>query len=476
MRGKTYTDSCKRLRQHFTSGCCKNAEYFVQVAERLAGDGRRADGVIDPEFTKMRRNIEDSWMLKLRTVYPYGLNDDLNSPMNCKFPQYSSIGIIGKIFPPLPRQHARTWRTHNHNDHHSQFPNFMSNLQQWVSFEITSAAFYIRSVLSGMNKKSLKETAIQINNFLSETDEDFIYFTWYKMALDIIETKLYNPPEPPKSKSIPKYKLNIAFVNKGLDFINLPKILRSDTVKGNSPHLMEETDVPMVVYSLSQPIRSKVFNYKKFVKNLDLDLFCRDNKSVPCHCKKYDPIFIDKNAKHVLTGNLNIVNNNKLRKLLSKGPKYREPVKIDWKLAKMVIAEALDNFIEQLANKKGVTPEYFGNWKHAILECIDSKILHFLPKVKEERVQVLENVDVKNELKTLRDHFILVPIDKASNNISFICKQYYANLIKNELGYSIRSSRRLPESPAYEVITDMSVTDIIDKHTADMPLYGLSVD
>ena len=475
MRGKSYTDSCKRLRQHFTSGCCKGAEYFVQVAERLVGDGRLADGVIDPEFTKLRRTREDSWMLKLRTVYPYGLNDDLNFASSSKFPQYSNFGIIGKIFPPLPRQHARTWRTHNHNNH-TPSNNFMSNIQQWVSLELNNAAFNIRSVLSGMNKKSLKKTASQIGDFLSEAEEDFIYFTWYKMALDIIETKLYHPPEPPKSKSIPKYKLNIGFVNKGLEFINLPKILRSETVKGNSPHLMEETDVPMVVYSLSQPIRSKVFNYKQFVKNLDLDLFCRNNKSIPCHCKKYDPMFVDTNAKHVLTGNLNIIKNNKLRKLLSKGPKYREPAKIDWGLAKMVIEEALDSFIEHMASTKGVTPEYFDNWKHTILGCVDSKIVYFSPKIKEERVQVLENFDVKNELKTLRDHFILVPIDKASNNISFICKQHYANLIKNELGYSIRSSRRLPESPAYEVITDMTVTDIIDKHTADMPLYGLSVD
>ena len=93
-------------------------------------------------------------------------------------------------------------------------------------------------------------------------------------------------------------------------------------------------------------------------------------------------MFIDSNAKHVLTGNLNIIKNNKLRKLLSKGPKYREPAKIDWKLAMMVIEEALDSFIEHLANIKGVTPEYFGNWKHTILECVDSKIFSLFTKNK----------------------------------------------------------------------------------------------
>ena len=37
---------------------------------------------------------------------------------------------------------------------------------------------------------------------------------------------------------------------------------------------MEEKDIPMVVYSLSQPIRSQILNYKKFVKKeLDLETF-----------------------------------------------------------------------------------------------------------------------------------------------------------------------------------------------------------
>ena len=109
-----------------------------------------------------------------------------------------------------------------------------------------------------MNKSNLKATAYQINDFLSNTDDEFLYFHWYKMALDIIESKLFKPRKPQKQKSIPKYKVNIEFVNKALDFINLPPIIRSKNIKDHSPFLMEETDVPMVVY---QTIRSKVFNF-----------------------------------------------------------------------------------------------------------------------------------------------------------------------------------------------------------------------
>ena len=353
----------------------------------------------------------------------------------------------------------------------------MSNIKRWFSFEISNAAFNIRSCLSVMNKKNLKETAFQINEFLSSTDDDFIYFQWYKLALDIIESKLYKPPKPMKKKSIPKYKLNIEFVSKALNFINLPQILRSTNVKENSPILMEETDVPMVVYSLSQTIRSKVLNYKKFVCNLDLESFSRNIKSIPCHCSEYDNSFIDPNCKHVLTGDLNIIKNNKLRKLLSKGPKYREPDSINWNLAKIVIDASLDSYIEHLAKIKGVSRPYFSNWKHTILENVDSKVTYFSPRIrKRETVSVLDDISVKNELKTLRNNFILVPIDKASNNVSLICKQHYATLIKTEVGYSARATRQSDKFLAYEEVSNTCPADIIDKHSNDLPLFGLTVE
>ena len=40
--------------------------------------------------------------------------------------------------------------------------------------------------------------------------------------------------------------------------------------------------------------------------------------------------FLNNERGHVLTGSLKIIQNNKLRKLFSKGPKYREPEQIYW--------------------------------------------------------------------------------------------------------------------------------------------------
>lgn len=66
---------CKRLSNHFSEGFCKNANYHVQIIEKLEGNGRTGRKALDSQVTSLRKARETHWMLKLRTVYPYGLND-----------------------------------------------------------------------------------------------------------------------------------------------------------------------------------------------------------------------------------------------------------------------------------------------------------------------------------------------------------------------------------------------------------------
>ena len=50
-------------------------DYTVQIIEKLEGTGRSERNVIKLDDSKYREKRELHWMLKLRTVYPYGLND-----------------------------------------------------------------------------------------------------------------------------------------------------------------------------------------------------------------------------------------------------------------------------------------------------------------------------------------------------------------------------------------------------------------
>ena len=65
---------CKWLAEHFSTGISKNAKYSVQIIEKWQGNGRASRGAIDLGEAVLRRKRKTKSMLKLRTVYPYGLN------------------------------------------------------------------------------------------------------------------------------------------------------------------------------------------------------------------------------------------------------------------------------------------------------------------------------------------------------------------------------------------------------------------
>ena len=95
--------TCKYLSNHFNFGVCKGSSYTVQILEKLPGTGRTARGAIDPKVTCVRKSREDLWMLKLRTVYPYGLNDRCGDDYMAD----QNNNLIGLKFPPLKRAFHR---------------------------------------------------------------------------------------------------------------------------------------------------------------------------------------------------------------------------------------------------------------------------------------------------------------------------------------------------------------------------------
>ena len=54
---------------------CSGYDFSIQVFQIFQGTGRGDSNEVDPTQTSERVSVEESWMVKLRTVYPYGLND-----------------------------------------------------------------------------------------------------------------------------------------------------------------------------------------------------------------------------------------------------------------------------------------------------------------------------------------------------------------------------------------------------------------
>ena len=230
MSGKPYAGQCKRLADHFTSGPCKGADHFIQIIENWSGNGHLPNGKVDEEEKIRRWKQEDSWILKLRTLYPYGLNDHLNFPSK----DSDTIEPIGLSFPSLPRSLSRpshrVYKKPIKSDHFI----FIAKLRHIFEHSIHQASKFIRVSLANMPKRDLKSLAINIHNLILDDDVE-AHSIWFKMILDIIETKLYRVPPSKPTKKIPKFRISLPFVNKALDFINLPQLIRSKHSKENMP-------------------------------------------------------------------------------------------------------------------------------------------------------------------------------------------------------------------------------------------------
>ena len=55
-------------------------------------------------------------------------------------------------------------------------------------------------------------------------------------------------------------------------------------------------------------------------------------------------------------------------------------------------------------------------------------------------LKTLNRPDVKDDLRSLHKRFVFVPTDKASNNISIICKKFYLDTLLKEASYDINFS------------------------------------
>ena len=68
-----------------------------------------------------------------------------------------------------------------------------------------------------------------------------------------------------------RHVIKIQFVNKGIEFINLPSIFKDKSVISSIPTYFENKESPIICYKYNKPIRSTVFNYNKLVTELDIE-------------------------------------------------------------------------------------------------------------------------------------------------------------------------------------------------------------
>ena len=91
----------------------------------------------------------------------------------------------------------------------------------------------------------------------------------------------------------------------------------------------------------------------------------------------------------------------------------------------------------QWARKEKVDSRALDEWECRVVEAIQTRIDRLRKNKKNPRKrQVLSDSECQEYLADFQTRFVLVPADKASNNVLIVCKKYYLDVVLKELDTS----------------------------------------
>ena len=115
-------------------------------------------------------------------------------------------------------------------------------------------------------------------------------------------------------------------------------------------------------------VASKLFNFAPALLNLNVSEYMYLSNPQTCQCKEskfcYEPY------GHVITGDLRVTENAKLRELVAKGPKYREPSRVNWKATETMLLESIDLYAKNWSKREQVELKYLSEWKDQLKELV----------------------------------------------------------------------------------------------------------
>ena len=74
-----------------------------------------------------------------------------------------------------------------------------------------------------------------------------------------------------------RHFIKIPFINKGIEFIDLPSIFRDNNVISAIPSYFENTESPIICYKYNKSIRNTILNFNKLVSDLDIETSSPDS-------------------------------------------------------------------------------------------------------------------------------------------------------------------------------------------------------
>ena len=408
--------------------------------------------------TPYRREREEYWIKELGTASPYGCNDNVSSIGNLTSPSCSNVNVM-HLFPSFNRKKRSHGTRHYTPPRNNQV--LFNDLLDWIFRPL--GIHHIRTKLFSIPLPSLNKLYKEClqSSFLDPLSREY---KLNSIILDIGNCRLFKPVNSSLSNDTPDRFLHLKFANKGIDAININNILHNKHVRKTIPPYFKYQANPKISYTYSRSIASKLFNYKQCLQ--DWRFTNHEYDSPPCSCSSSQ--FLYQPAGHIVTGDLNIVDNTCLRDLISKGPKYREPQKFSWKYNFKLIMDSIEEYARSWAKQEDVELDTLSEWVKSVKHLLKRRIYMVSRSVNTKPDSIFDDEIVSRQLADLHDRFVIVPADKASNNVVFICKTYYYSCLQKEL-----IDNNDVDSSTYQR-TDFTKEEILVNHRSVLTSFGVN--
>jgi len=260
-------------------------------------------------------------------------------------------------------------------------------------------------------------------------------------------------PRSNKEKSILDF-IRIVHSHESIEFAKMREILYDSTTLS----LLHTDKPPTVCDKQVPPIGLLLCNFTKC--SLDLSDVTDDISEQPCQCTTILKGYKNNDLVngHIMTCNYNIIPHLGVKSLFEYGTKFRK------NLSKESVMEAIDIGLEEYVTRR-IEKERKYNLTNIDIKTLSDDLYTWKLFVS---IKCKENLDNSTQLrniqrkqlgesifiKLLKHNFFIGHVDKASHNLSIVCKKYYKHQLYQELN-----------SDAYENVTESRET-ILERHKA----------
>ena len=434
------------LSNHFKSMGHSWDDVSIQIIDRVDIQNKS-----DLDISRELNMKEDFYIKTLNTLHPLGLNDRILGGGCASQSTVDGFAFFSSTINRRKRSHGKRKSSRKKTILRvNECEEILRKLQNHLSEnEICKFYQYLKSLSNGTLKNIYSKLLDQAN------DLSFVLTTYMHNRLRVHNTE---------RSSRDRNHIIIPFRSHKIDQLQLASIVNDKSVCTLIPDKVKYLYPPKVYYKLNNPNCLRFCNYNKFLNKVTMEEVSNIIQN-NCSCDLM-PDFIYQPYGHILTGNLDIIKNPELKELFSYGAKHRLPKSISWQATEKEILESLNQHVVSISKRFHLSTSDFSEWKSRIMTLVKHRIFR-LNKNNQGRVTFnYNNKAIEITLNELQKIFVIAPVDKASNNFSFICKKFYLKVLLEELGFDLSSLN--PIGNITYKPENISESEILNKHLKDL--------